>query len=117
MDLYDKSLVTVIGVSLVLVALAIPLVLRRVPPNPVYGFRTRATQADAALWREANAYFGRLLIAATAIACAFAITVRFTLPLAPGLVVPLTVACFTLPGLFAALATLRFVRQHPGAGR
>jgi hypothetical protein len=43
--------------------LAIPLILRRVPRNAFYGFRTCATVADDFVWYEANAYFGRRLVA------------------------------------------------------
>ena len=50
------------GASLALVALAIPMVLRRVPPNPLYGLRVPATYADEWVWYEANAHSGRDLI-------------------------------------------------------
>ncbi len=40
----------------------VPLALRKVKPNMLYGFRTRATLEDPDLWYEANAYAGRLLI-------------------------------------------------------
>lgn len=49
-----------------LVLLGVPLWLRRVPPNPFYGVRTRATLGDDAVWYEVNARGGRdLAIAAT----------------------------------------------------
>jgi uncharacterized membrane protein len=56
---------TVIG--LLLAILAIPLLLRRVPPNAWYGVRVAATFADPWVWYEANALSGRdLLIAGIA---------------------------------------------------
>lgn len=42
-----------------LVALALPLILRKVPPNPWYGLRVAATFADKWVWYEANARSGR----------------------------------------------------------
>ena len=39
--------------------LAIPLWMRRVPPNVLYGVRTRATIADERLWYDVNAACGR----------------------------------------------------------
>lgn len=41
--MYEKGLITMLGCGLLLAVLAVPLVLRRVPRNIVYGFRTRAT--------------------------------------------------------------------------
>src|SRR6186997_1123438 len=50
------------GVGLVFVALAIPLIRRRVPPNSLYGLRVPATFADEGVWYEANARSGRDLL-------------------------------------------------------
>ena len=46
MSVYEKGLVTILGFSLILVLIAIPLILRKVPRNIVYGYRTRATLRD-----------------------------------------------------------------------
>lgn len=42
------------GAGVVMVALATPLILRRVPPNGLYGLRIPATFADESVWYEAN---------------------------------------------------------------
>lgn len=42
----------------VLVGLSIPLIQRKVPPNPWYGFRVRRTLEDPEIWYPANAYSG-----------------------------------------------------------
>ncbi len=45
--------------SCVLFALiSVPLILRLVPPNGVYGFRIRATQVSRPVWYSANALMG-----------------------------------------------------------
>lgn len=44
-----------------LIALAIPMVLGKVPPNGLYGFRVPATRRDPAAWRRANRAAGRWL--------------------------------------------------------
>jgi uncharacterized membrane protein len=49
-------------VGLLTIALAIPMALRKVPPNGLYGLRVRATMADESVWYEANARSGRDLI-------------------------------------------------------
>ena len=51
------------GVGLLLVLIAIPMLLRRVPPNAFYGLRVPATYADVWVWYEANALAGRDMVA------------------------------------------------------
>jgi uncharacterized membrane protein len=48
--------------ALLLIAVGIPLWLRRVPPNPLYGARFRSTLSDEAVWYEINARAGRNLV-------------------------------------------------------
>ena len=56
-------------VACVIVAVAaVPLMLRLVPPNPVYGLRTERTTTQAAAWFDVNAYVGRALLVATGVA-------------------------------------------------
>jgi uncharacterized membrane protein len=45
--------------SVAMTLLAIPLILRRVPPNPLYGLRIPATYKDDQVWYDANAATGR----------------------------------------------------------
>lgn len=53
--------------SAVVAAIGVPLALRLVPPNKLYGFRTGRTLADRELWFRANRFAGcALLIAAAA---------------------------------------------------
>lgn len=50
-----------------LVIISLPLILRLVPPNGMYGFRTGATRSTPAIWYQANAFSGwALSIAAVA---------------------------------------------------
>ena len=42
-----------------LIVLSIPLMLKWVPPNHVYGFRVGATLSDRSVWYDANALAGR----------------------------------------------------------
>jgi len=45
-----------------MMAIAIPLLLRRVRPNNWYGFRVPATLNNEQVWYEVNAYAGRWLL-------------------------------------------------------
>ncbi len=49
--------------GVLLCALAVPLMLRKIQPNPYYGLRSPATFADEWVWYEANARTGRDLFA------------------------------------------------------
>ena len=51
------------GLSVMLVLVSIPLLLRRIPPNAFYGLRVPATYADEWVWYEANALAGRDMVA------------------------------------------------------
>jgi len=49
-------------ISFLFAGLGIPLMLRKVPRNILYGVRTRDTLETPQCWYEANAYAGKLLI-------------------------------------------------------
>lgn len=68
--------------GLIVALLAIPLILRRVPPNPLYGLRVPATFRDEQVWYDANAASGRdlIVLGAVAIAAAFIVPVISTNP-------------------------------------
>ncbi len=51
-----------LGIGCLIIGLAIPLVLEKIPPNRWYGFRTSDTLADTELWYKVNRYAGRDLI-------------------------------------------------------
>jgi hypothetical protein len=47
--------------------ISVPHILRIVPPNRIYGFRTAATLSNSAIWYQANAFMGWSLLIASAI--------------------------------------------------
>lgn len=57
------------GLGIMFIAISIPLILDRVPPNSTYGFRTAKTLSDPQIWYAANRVAGHdLLIAGLVIA-------------------------------------------------
>jgi len=56
------AMAIIAGSGVILIALGIPLWLRRVKPNHMYGFRTRATLENEDTWWVVNARCGRQLI-------------------------------------------------------
>ena len=55
-------LVIFAGSGLLAILIALPLINRRVKPNPWYGFRVRATLQNPELWYDVNAHLGRRLL-------------------------------------------------------
>ncbi len=111
MSVYEKGLVTVLALQALFVALAIPLVLRKVPRNRVYGYRTCATLRDDRLWYEANAHFGRLLVALSALVTVIALAVYRWGDLAPRTAHDLSIPLMLLPILVCGVSTTRHVRK------
>jgi uncharacterized membrane protein len=54
-------------VCALLFLLSAPLVLRLVPPNRLYGFRTRKTLSSPEIWYPANVFAGYALMLAAAV--------------------------------------------------
>ena len=48
-----------VGLGLLLIGVSIPLALGKVPPNWLYGFRTRKTMSSPEIWYPANRALGR----------------------------------------------------------
>ncbi len=53
--------------GLLLMGVSIPMIQRRIKPNPWYGFRTPKTLSDERIWYAANEYSGKTLFVAGAI--------------------------------------------------
>jgi hypothetical protein len=48
--------------GLVLAGLSVPLILGKIPPNGLYGFRIPATMENSQLWYKVNTYSGKRLL-------------------------------------------------------
>jgi len=55
---------TSIGSGLLIVLLAIPMILRKLRPNRIYGFRTRKTLSNPDIWYPANRAAGFAMVVA-----------------------------------------------------
>jgi hypothetical protein len=65
-----------IASCVVFAIISIPLILRVVSPNGIYGFRIAATQASRAIWYPANAFMGWALLVAAVVS----VTLLIVLP-------------------------------------
>src|SRR4051794_10968931 len=59
----ERSRSRLLASCVVIVAICIPLILKMVPPNWVYGFRTTVTLSRIDIWYSANAFMGSALVA------------------------------------------------------
>ena len=69
----------ILSTGLLLSLLSLPLIFRRVPPNLLYGVRTRAAFASDADWYRINAIGGRYLLRSGGVICLLGV-VGFFLP-------------------------------------
>jgi len=100
----DQMRARLIAACIVFAVISMPLILRVVPPNPLYGFRTRATQTNAAIWYAANAFNGWALLAAAA-------TSATMLVVLPTVKRWLLWAAFLMPILGAMLASFAYLSR------
>jgi uncharacterized membrane protein len=116
MTVFEKGIITILVVDLVLGVIAIPLILRKVPRNVVYGFRTRATLSDDFIWYEANAHFGRGLLIASVVTAFAALILYRVQSLPPTAFLQASIVALVLPTLVATIATARFIRSLTPGG-
>jgi uncharacterized membrane protein len=106
-----KTLVTILACDLLFILITIPLVLRKVPPNHVYGFRTRATLTDDYNWYETNAYFCRRFIISSIISGVVVYLLYLYHEFPPEYFMKAGLFCLIAPPLIAIILTLRFSRS------
>ena len=104
-------LILCVSSGLLWAALAVPLIRRKIAPNPLYGFRTRRTLGDPSVWYDANAFAGRCLFwsgLGTALAC----LALYFLPAIDPVVYALACLLIVLVGLAVSLTlSFRFLGQ------
>ena len=91
-------------VCAVIFVLCIPLVLKLVPPNWLYGFRTRKTLSSPDIWYPANVFAGYALMVATAVT---ALIISCGPQLSPGM----TAAVFVVLVLCATAASFAYLKR------
>ena len=100
----DKHTVLLLVCGL-LAAICIPLIMRIVPPNPVYGFKTRRIMASESLWYRANFFGGCTLFLAAVLSAVLLVSI-------PAEALPsrgYSVALLVVPVLTAALVSCLYM--------
>jgi hypothetical protein len=70
-------LITFVISGLALAGVSIPLILERIPPNGLYGFRVRKTMANPQIWYPVNKFAGKRLFWASLVLVLAAVGVYF----------------------------------------
>ncbi len=109
MTIYEKGLVTILACDALFALLAIPLLLRKVPRNPVYGYRTRATLSSDDVWFDVNAYFGRVFLVASLAAPFAALAISRSGVFSPDTFLPASIVVLAAPIVIAGVLTTRYV--------
>lgn len=60
--------ISLLVACVIVAAAAVPLMLRLIPQNPIYGIRTERTLTQASAWFEVNAFGGRALLVGAGVA-------------------------------------------------
>jgi hypothetical protein len=89
--------------GLLLAAVSVPLILRKIGPNPLYGFRVRKTLEDPAVWYPVNAYAAKRLLA-VGLGMSISASLLF---LVPGMDVVRTRGSTSVASLWPDAATVR----------
>ncbi len=108
-----KCLVTILICDLVFAAIAVPLILRKVPRNGLYGFRTPATLRDDRVWYEANAYFGKAFLCSSAVSALLMVWLCFSGMFSGRDFLNAAIFVLAAPPLVAALLTFLRTRSMP----
>jgi uncharacterized membrane protein len=106
-----KSLVTILACDVIFAIIAIPLILRKVPRNVVYGFRTRATLENDFVWYEANSYFGKLFLISSFVSALLIVFLYFSDIVSKQNFINVSIAVLVVPPMIAVLLTLRYIKS------
>ena len=109
-----KSLVTILVCDIIFAIIAIPLILRKVPRNAIYGFHTRSTLENDFIWYEANAYFGRAFLVSSIISALLMLFLYSSDLVAVQYFLKAGIAVLVVPPMVAVLLTLRFIMSIVG---
>lgn len=98
--------------SFLVLIVGLPLAIRKVPPNAVYGFRTPKTMSSRAIWFDANAYAGKCMIVAAIAMFSFSGAIRgLAAHLPKNGVIAIGICAEIGPMLIASYFAFRYLRK------
>ncbi len=97
-----------------LALLSLPLIFRKIKPNPIYGFRVSQTLDNPQVWYDVNSYSGKWLLAVAVVTLAASLG----LYLIPGISVDIyALACLGVFVAVFAAAIVQSIRYLKTLGR
>lgn len=103
-----------IGCAALIGALSVPLMLKRIPPNPIYGFRTARTMSSEEVWYPANRFCGRQLLFAAVIQAVVNISILLIAPDLPAeTAAAIGTATLLITLIGATVRSLLYLRRLP----
>src|SRR5512137_1741345 len=104
-------LILYLATGVLLMALSLPLLWGKVPPNGVYGFRVKATLENPRIWYAANKYAAKRMLVAGAVFVVAAVILYFI----PGVGVDTySLGClflFAVPFIIGLVQSVRYVKS------
>nr|MBU1328460.1 SdpI family protein [Candidatus Omnitrophota bacterium] len=112
MDPELKPIISVILSSLLLIIISIPLIVNKIPPNCLYGFRLRKTLSDKGIWYKANRYGGTCLVMSGLIALIGCIVLLlYKDKLSFGMINGLSLELLIIPVIVSLILTLVYIKR------
>ena len=100
--------------ALIIAVVAVPLILRKIPPNGFYGFRTAKTMSDTTIWYDANCFAGKAMVVAAIVmvSLAYMLLVLSAMGLPKNAISALGIAFEIAPMTVATVFAFRYLRRY-----
>jgi SdpI/YfhL protein family len=95
--------------GLALVAVCVPLILGKIPPNGLYGFRVRKTMEHPEFWYPVNKYGGTRLLLASLLLVMAAVGYSYIPGIAPDVYSYAVLATWVVPTTITLVGTFRYM--------
>lgn len=106
-----KTLVTILICDFIFAIISIPLILRKVPRNVIYGFRTGTTLKNDFIWYEANACFGRFFLAGSLFSALLMLFLYFSDIVPAQHFINTGIAVLIFPAVVAVVLTFLYIQS------
>jgi hypothetical protein len=94
-----------------LAALSVPLIMGKIPPNGLYGFRVKKTMENPDIWYPVNAYSGKWLLVAGLVMAMAAVGLFYVPGLSLDIYSYAVLAVWVVMFTVAILASVRYMKS------
>lgn len=97
--------------GLLLSGISIPMILKKIKPNGLYGFRVKKTLENPDIWYAVNSYSGKWLLATGLLVTAAAVGLIFLPALSVDVYALSVLAVFVIPFAVGLAASVRYLNS------